>query len=288
MKFLLLTIGVLTAFLSSAQYGKDFNLMNNRIIVNHPESTVYAFVVPENDKRKTSDAYFYYWFASNDIKKTRGAYEGKLLHGFYTEFYLNKNLKEKGRMKYGLKKGRWTSWYPNGEYKEIVHYKKSKRLDHKTFYNTGAIQSRGKYRKDKLHGIVRNYSPEGILEKIRYKNGNVVVRKKKLKEKKEEKGNWDRNRKIRKDSIASSDSATLRKPFWKRSLKKKAVPEADTIHRVEQAPQLMPEMVQPTPVEEKSLKKEKNRKKDKNKNIKIRKFLWIIPLEPTPSKEKQT
>lgn len=282
MKYLQVLLIIFCPALSSAQYGKQFNLMNNRVIVNHPESTVYAFVVSDNEKRKTDDAHFYYWFASNDIKKTRGTYEGKLLHGYYTEFYLNKNLKEKGKIRYGLRQGRWNSWYPNGEYKEIVYYKKSRRLKHKAFYNTGAIQSEGKYRNDKLHGTVRQYSPEGKMEKVKYKRGQVVI-KKKIEIPKDsngiKEGIWNRRKnKALADSVATPQ-----------------VPEKSAVKRDKRGKKLQtvgqgadPIILEPVPGQPKKIKKHKEKKPVEKEGMKVRKFLWIIPLEPAPSKEKQT
>jgi len=175
-------IALLFPVITVAQYGKDYVLINNRVIVNYPESTVYAYVLPEKTIKKVEDHYVYYWFASNDIKRTRGAYDGKLLHGQYTEFYLNKDLKDKGKMKFGLKEGIWKSWYPNGEYKEIISYRRSKRLWYRDFYETGALKSKGKYKNDKLHGTVKNYSPQGEVEKEKYRHGiNITLEKKQKK-----------------------------------------------------------------------------------------------------------
>jgi len=216
---------LLSPLISLAQYGKDFNLMNNRVIVNHTESTVYAFVLRDKPEMRTDDDYLYYWFASNDIKHTRGAYEGKLLHGQYTEFYLNKNLKEKGKVKYGLKRGTWKSWYPNGEYKEIVNYKNSEPTHYTSYYENGNLKSKGKYKNSKLQGIVRNYTLEGQREKIKYKRGVVVTKAEKIRKP------WFH--KNSKDSITVQDTASSRKHRFLQKKKKITVapfPNANQNH----------------------------------------------------------
>ena len=69
----------------------------------------------------------YYWYNANHIHKTQGGFSGKLLNGQYNEYYLNKNLKEQGLFKKGLKAGVWKSWKEDGT------------LIHSTNWNKGVI-----------------------------------------------------------------------------------------------------------------------------------------------------
>ena len=57
---------------------------------------------------------FYAWYQANAIHSTQGGYSGKLLNGLYTEYYQNKNLKEQGTYKNGLKTGSWRDWKEDG------------------------------------------------------------------------------------------------------------------------------------------------------------------------------
>jgi hypothetical protein len=278
MRYVPIVFAFLFPMIAAAQYGKDYVLVNNRVIVNYAESTVYAYVLPEKTNKKVADEYMYYWFASNDIKRTRGAFDGRLLHGQYTEFYLNKDLKDKGRMRFGLKEGIWKSWYPNGEYKEIVSYKKSRRLWYRAFYDTGALQSKGKYKNDKLHGIIKNYSPEGKVERAKYRNGINIKQEKKQKRVLKL---WKRkNNKSEKDStlLHKKSENSIRK--W---LKKEKREEVKDDSKPAPAPYGQPA----NPGEQQKVTK-KDRKKKKENEVKVRKFLWIIPLDPAPRKEKQT
>jgi hypothetical protein len=129
----------------------------NRVILNHKDSIIYAHVMPagESPKVKVSDEYWYTWYAQHDIKETRGGFDGKLLHGNYTIYYENKDLRRKGVFKEGLKIGKWKSWHRNGQLSEISYYKKG--------------LSTGKW---------ISYDPSGnIIAKTKYKKGKMIVKK---------------------------------------------------------------------------------------------------------------
>ncbi len=124
----------------------------NRVILNHKDSIIYAHLLPIEKSKKVhvSDAYWYNWYAQHDIKETKGGFDGKLLHGQYTEFYASKDLKKKGIIKNGLKTGKWKSWHKNGQLSEIWHYKNG--LKHGKFIQfneQGNYTSKGKYIKGK-------------------------------------------------------------------------------------------------------------------------------------------
>ncbi len=125
----------------------------NRVILNHKDSIIYAYLLPTDKGKKVtaSDKYWYNWYAQHDIKETRGGFDGKLLHGEYIEFYENKNLKKKGIFKKGLKTGKWKSWYMNGQISEIVYYKNGLRKGRDLVFNSSGEQiSKSKYRKGEL------------------------------------------------------------------------------------------------------------------------------------------
>lgn len=159
---------------------KDINIpVNQRVILNYPEYVVYADVLTTENKVKPSDDLFYFWFGANDIKRTRGGFDGKLLHGTYSEFYLNKNLREKGVFKFGLKNGEWKRWYINGELQEITLWKKGvQHGKYILFDEQGRMTERGVYRHGARHGKVYKASPSGVYEVEKYKRGEPVQKKK--------------------------------------------------------------------------------------------------------------
>lgn len=168
--------------LASANFAfgqKDIMIpINQRVILTYPEYTVYANVLTVENRIKPNDLLYYHWFSSNDIKKTRGGFEGKLLHGTYTEFYLNKNLKEKGAFRYGLQDGEWKSWYISGEYKEINNWKRGKRQGrYCAFDEKGKLVEAGNYKKDELHGKFVKYGTGADPHVEEYKNGKLIQKK---------------------------------------------------------------------------------------------------------------
>lgn len=88
--------------------------------INFPDYSVKFQVIPNKKTVQASAEHTYYWYASNTIYQTRGGYDGRILNGAYTAFYLSGNLKEKGRFKNGLKHGKWTVWFEDGQLKEIT------------------------------------------------------------------------------------------------------------------------------------------------------------------------
>lgn len=96
------------------------------VYINYEEYAVRANVLYEAHKVKTKMGHFYYWYSNNDIKKTDGSFDGKLLHGEYKSFFRNMNLREEGKFNYGLKDGTWKSWYMDGNIHEVSNYKKGK------------------------------------------------------------------------------------------------------------------------------------------------------------------
>jgi hypothetical protein len=152
---------------------------NQRVILKFSEYIVYANILPDENKIKVDDDKYYFWFSANDIKTTRGGYDGKLLHGTYTEYYLNKNLKQKGEFKYGLKVGEWKSWNMAGEYEEIVNWKKGKKNGRFRVYNaSGKVVKEGRYKEDILNGRLKAYMNDGTTESVYYKDGSPLVEKK--------------------------------------------------------------------------------------------------------------
>lgn len=123
------------------------NLPDQTIVVEF--KSVKSKVLPDSEK-------WYFWYAANQIHATQGGFSGKLLNGTCSSFHLNKNLKEAGKFKKGLKIGFWNAWSENGNLKE------------KTSWKSGV-----------KNGAYYKYNDQGILkESGRYKNGVLKNAKK--------------------------------------------------------------------------------------------------------------
>ena len=150
------------AFSAQAQHRLLKQLVHDRVVVNSPDSTVVAFVYPHSEDVKAKEEKVYYWYKADKIRTTRGGFGGKLLHGEYTAFYIDQNLKEKGQFKKGLKKGAWKAWYPNGELKEVVKWKKGQRNGaFATYRSDNTLYRTGKYKDDQPKGKFQEYDEKG-------------------------------------------------------------------------------------------------------------------------------
>jgi len=146
-------------------------LENRKVTVNHPDHTVTAYLRPVKSVSLESDR-TYSWFSGNQIRTTQGGYSGRLLHGLYQDFYLDKNLKETGYFDKGLKQSLWKSWNAEGILKEEWNFSKGqKNGEYATYRENGVLQEKGKYKKDRRNGGYEKYNEAGVLtEKGSYKN----------------------------------------------------------------------------------------------------------------------
>jgi hypothetical protein len=243
----------LVSFQADAQKMPEVDALN-RVILNHKDSIVYAHLMPseEHKKVKANDRYKYYWYANHDIKITRGGFDGKLLHGVYTEFYHDKELKVKGNFKKGLKTGTWKSWYKNGQLTAIEHYKKGFRQGSFTQFDDGGnIIYKGKYKKDKLNGKQKVFFKTGDPVIKKYKNGVEIIPKPK------------KAKKIKAKSKEGKDTSAVKQKKFLWIFKKKS---KDTV-------------VAPG-VEEPQKKKKKTKKEPR---IRVRRSIKVVPQEVKPT-----
>ena len=96
----------------------------NKIRIQDTSKTILAEINPVNHQPKPKAGLYYFWYGANLIHFTQGGYSGKLLNGEYNEYYLNKNLKEQGFFKAGLKDGIWKSWNEDGSLAQQATWKK--------------------------------------------------------------------------------------------------------------------------------------------------------------------
>ncbi len=142
------------------------------VYINFENHSVRANVLYEAGKIKSKMGHIYYWYANNDIKKTDGGFDGKLLHGEYKSFYRNMNLKEQGSFSYGLKDGAWKSWYEDGKIHELGNYKKGKEQGEQAIYDAqGNIVSKTNFKKGIKQGKTISYQNGKVDTIVNYKKG---------------------------------------------------------------------------------------------------------------------
>ena len=141
------------------------------VYINFEDYSVRANVLYDADKVKTKMGHMYYWYVNNDIKKTDGSFDGKLLHGEYKSFFRNLNLREQGSFVYGLKDGTWKSWYLNGNIHEIINYKNGIENGALEIYDEqGIIVSKTNFKNGKKNGKMISYEKGKIDTIISYKH----------------------------------------------------------------------------------------------------------------------
>ena len=73
-------------------------------------------------KQQTKNDRYYFWYMNKVIHSTQGGYTGQLLNGHYIAFYPDKNLKEEGNFKAGLKDGVWKTWDQKGNLNGVSNW----------------------------------------------------------------------------------------------------------------------------------------------------------------------
>jgi hypothetical protein len=112
-----------------AQKLPDYGL--NKIRITDTGKTIVAEIELVPTLHSTKPKLLYYWFSGNMIHVTQGGYSGKLLNGQYTEYYPDKNLKEQGAYKKGLKDGVWKSWNDDGSLAVAITWKHGSEISSK-------------------------------------------------------------------------------------------------------------------------------------------------------------
>lgn len=171
-------------FMSIGAFAQKYTdvAVNNRVILNKGEYIIYAEIAQSRSSREVSDDIFYYWYSANEVKRTQGGYDGKLLHGKYTEFYSDKDLRAQGKFSYGVKTGQWKMWHTNGNLSEIQVWSSSgRRAKFESFDVNGNLIRRGSYKNEKLHGIIKEIGPQKTVKR-KYRDGIEVIKVKKTKQ----------------------------------------------------------------------------------------------------------
>lgn len=146
------------------------------VYINYPTYSVKASVSNSAQRIKVKESLTYYWYSSNKIMQTKGDYEGKVIDGPYTSFYLSNSLKEKGEFKNGLKNGKWISWYEDGKINEVTNWKNGERAGVYKKYNPD--ESLGllyHYKHDKLNGEQVTYKNNKPDSTKKFRDGTEVI-----------------------------------------------------------------------------------------------------------------
>lgn len=154
------------------------------VYINYPDYTVKADVFFEAKKISVKENLTYYWYSSNKIIETKGGYDGKILNGSYTSFYLSKNLKEKGSFKDGLKTSTWTSWNIDGKINEITTWNKGvKNGVYKKYNEFGELIKEYGFKNGELDGYKIDYEKGKVISKKKYQKGIEILPKEKKQKK---------------------------------------------------------------------------------------------------------
>lgn len=147
-----------------------------KIMVKIQDTTVYVHLYNKTQKVNPKQDKYYYWYKNQQIKRTRGGYDGYLLDGKYTEFFPNMNLKVQGQFNKGLKSDTWINWRETGEYEAIYQWSKGiKNGPFKEYNEKGDLIREGNYRNNNLDGNVIQYMENGKTEKKNYRNGILQI-----------------------------------------------------------------------------------------------------------------
>ncbi|MBL7982304.1 MAG: hypothetical protein JNL52_10910 [Flavobacteriales bacterium] len=72
-----------------------------------------------------------YWVKAQTIHVTQGGAGGTLLHGPFTAYHPNGQLRTQGQFKHGLKHGEWRSWNADGKLVEVQRWRSGVRVGHR-------------------------------------------------------------------------------------------------------------------------------------------------------------
>lgn len=220
--FLLFNLIYFNSF--SQKYIEPDQLKQFNITVNYDDYTVKTQMLSQNKIIGVNNDLVYMWYSSQKIIETKGGYEGKLIHGKYTSFYLSNQLKEQGQIKYGLKTKEWKYWYSDGKLREVINWKNGKKNGKYFLYNDyGQLMAKSNFKDDKLNGKFYTYGQNGaIAEKKKYKNGVEIIPEVKVKKIKQPKGQKVKKEKTKKSEDTQQNPGSKNETFFKQLFKKKS------------------------------------------------------------------
>ena len=108
--------------LGKAYAQRPFAYDDSKITITDTGQTVQAEILPSKSDPKIQNDRYYFWYIPNSIHSTQGGFNGQLLNGNYAAYYSDKNLKEQGAFKKGLKDGVWKTWNRKGDLTSVVNW----------------------------------------------------------------------------------------------------------------------------------------------------------------------
>jgi len=108
--------------LGKAYAQRPFAYDDSKITITDTGQTVQAEILPSKSDPKIQNDRYYFWYIPNSIHSTQGGFNGQLLNGNYAAYYSDKNLKEQGAFKKGLKDGVWKTWNRKGDLTGVVNW----------------------------------------------------------------------------------------------------------------------------------------------------------------------
>ena len=175
MRYLVFSLFFIATFYCEAQKNTTATATNT-IVINSEKETVKFQTSQEKLETKPLHELTYYWCKSNKLHTTKGGYDGALLNGEYTAYYLSKQLKEKGMFDKGLKTGIWKTWYESGEISETSSFKKGVlHGEYKKYDEQGNTALEANYKNGVLNGETKSYANGKLLKTTLYKNGEEVI-----------------------------------------------------------------------------------------------------------------
>lgn len=177
MKYLLPALLLFCPFLLRAQKIPDYG--TSQVRISDTDRMIRAGILTTSATPKARPDRLYYWYSSGGIRQTQGGYSGRLLHGSYEEYYLNKNLRIQGTFAEGLKNGGWKEWNETGHMKRLVTWSQGEQTGPFQLYGTdGKIITSGHYRHSLPDGPVTYNIGTDSVKTLRYKAGKLVPAKK--------------------------------------------------------------------------------------------------------------
>ena len=108
--------------LGKAYAQRPFAYDDTKVTIADTGQTVQAEILPSKSDPKILNDRYYFWYIPNAIHSTQGGFNGQLLNGNYAAYYPDKNLKEQGDYKKGLKDGIWKTWNRKGDLTSVVNW----------------------------------------------------------------------------------------------------------------------------------------------------------------------
>lgn len=117
----------------------------------------------------------YYWFKGGLIHNSEYGMAGELLHDEYLKLYHSNQLAEAGTYKYGLKEGYWKTWYETGALQSKTYWDEGQKDGSYYSYDpTGFLTEEGHYKNNRKHGRWINYISTDTMQ---YRKGQLVHKK---------------------------------------------------------------------------------------------------------------